>query len=151
MQLQRAPLHAFPSVVQLQLTISRSSLGATGAVEIVGVRVEPSTLQPKLAVSLASTSGLSWSAAFHRSIWRWADCTCSCRFSSVGGSFLSGGGFLRLQAGRSRHGPHSLFYNSSAGWTATVLGDLVQGFSPWVGWGLQTIFHIARPVGWHCS
>ena len=46
LQLQRAPLHALPSVVLVQLTTSRSAWGATGPVETAGLMVEPSILQP---------------------------------------------------------------------------------------------------------
>ena len=38
------------------------------AVETAGVMVEPSMLQPKLAISQASSGGSRWSAAFHSSI-----------------------------------------------------------------------------------
>ena len=46
LQLQRLPLHALPSVVQVQLTISRSAWGGTGPVGTAGLMVEPSILQP---------------------------------------------------------------------------------------------------------
>ena len=64
LQLQRAPPHALPSVVQVQLTTSRSAWGATGPVEMAGLMVAPSILQPKLSISPASSGGSRWSACF---------------------------------------------------------------------------------------
>ena len=68
LQLQRVPLHALHSAVQLQLTTSTSAWGATGAVETAVVMAEPSMFQPKLAMFRASSGGSRWAAAFHSSI-----------------------------------------------------------------------------------
>ena len=68
LQLQRVPLHALHSAVQLQLTTSTSAWGATGAVQTAGVMAEPSMFQPKLAMFRLSSGGSRWSAAFHSSI-----------------------------------------------------------------------------------
>ena len=60
----------------------------------IGVMMDPSMLQSKLAMSRVSSGGSRWSAALQSSICRWARSTCSCRLASVGGSFFNGGGFL---------------------------------------------------------
>ena len=68
LQLQRVPLHALHSAVQLQLTASTSAWGATGTVETAVVMAESLMFQPKLAMFRASSGGSRWSATFHSSI-----------------------------------------------------------------------------------
>ena len=57
-------VHGRPALLQLH-RVPLSAWGATGAVEMAGVTVEPSTLQPKLAIFRAFSGGSRWSAAFH--------------------------------------------------------------------------------------
>ena len=73
-----------------QLTTSRSSLGATGAIDSHGVTPPASpTSHPKQRMSWALAGGSFWSVAFHI-ICRWTRRACSLRLQCVGGSFFKG-------------------------------------------------------------